>query len=182
MTSPAFVCIAQKPGGEQIESLFKALEMEGTASKVGDELSLPREGTDDATAKERAEFARNVDLVKAHVTQMELSVHGLATGVALTYDDVYAADFYGNQDLYGLGYVMARDIARDEGDAAIGTLIAEPGFAFVLRYMNLKNYGSQEADLPKLGRDTEAWALQLSACSVQHPQVLTNAVVGSWLR
>lgn len=167
-TLSAFACIAQKPGGEQIENLFQALEMEGTASEVGDELSLPIKGADEPTAKERADFAHNVDLVKAHVTQMELSVHGLATGVALTYDDIYAADFYGNQDLYGLGYVMAHAIAQEEDDAVIGMLISEPGFAFVLRYMHLKDYGSKDA-LPKLGRDTEGWAVQLSNCLAQNP-------------
>ena len=166
LTTNATTCIAQKPGGEEIGNLFDSLEMEGTASEVGDELMLPVQGADTVTTKERAEFARNVDLVRAHVTQMELSVHGLATGVALTYEDVYAADFYGNQDLYGLGYVMARAIAREEGAAAIGTLIAEPGFAFVVRYMHLKDYGRKEG-LPKLGKATEEWALQMAACSAR---------------
>lgn len=168
-TATALACVAQKSGGENIENLFNALSMEGTASKVGDELALPIQGEDEPTAKERAEFAQNVELVKLHVTELELSVHGLATRAAVTYDEVYAAGFYGNQELYGLGYVMARAIAQEEGNAAISQLISESGGSFVIRYIHLKNYGRSDA-LPALGRETELWAQQLTACSARTEQ------------
>ena len=168
-TAAVVGCIAKRPGGENIEDFFNSLSMEGTASEVGDLLALPIQGADAATAKERTEFVQNVELVKLHVTQLELSVHGLATNATPTYEEVYAAAFYGTQELYGLGYVMARAIAQQDGNVAISRLISQPGAQFVARYTNLANYGKSDST-PALGRETELWAQQITACSARADQ------------
>lgn len=90
---------------------YDSLSMEGTASYVGDLLATPANGADEIRTRKRAEFSRSVGLVESRITQTELSVHGLVTGASVTYDHVYAAGFYGDQVLYGLGYVIARAIA-----------------------------------------------------------------------
>lgn len=161
----ATACIERLPGGTATANLLRSLEMEGTAALVGDELALPTTGADEPTAKERADFDKNVSLVKLHVTQLELAVHGLATGVALTPDDVYAANFYGYQEMYGLGYVMAQAIAKEGGAAALQQAITEPGALFVLRYTRLPGYGNT---LPVLGRETVARAAAIAACAGSH--------------
>lgn len=156
-------CLAKNPHTKEIADLFDSLSTEGTASYVGDILALPARGTDDITAKERAEWDQNVAMVHQSITQMELSVHGLATGAYVTPEDVYALGFYGNQVLYALGYVIARDIAQEQGNSAIGDTISQPGAAFILRYIRLKGYGKSEA-APTLDRETVLWAEKVSAC------------------
>ncbi len=137
--------------------------MEGTASYVGDILALPERGADETLTRERARFARNVGLVSRSVTQLELSVHGLDTGAAVSPDEVYALGFYGDEVMYSLGYVMARAIAKEQGDAAIGALIGQPGVMFVERYVRLKGYGKSD-EMPTLKPGTVQWADRISAC------------------
>jgi hypothetical protein len=75
------------------------------------------------------------------MTQLELSVHGLITNASVTPADIYEVGFYGDAILYSLGYVMARDIAQEQGNSAIGSVIAQPGAEFFIRYVQLKGYG-----------------------------------------
>lgn len=160
----AEACVHRQSGGTDISNLFRSLEMEGTAALVGDELVLPTSGADAPTVAERADFAKNVDLVKLHVTQLELAVHGLATAVSVSPEEVYAANFYGYQELYGLGYVMARAIAEQGGPAAIQQVIGEPAAYFVLRYTRLPGYGDT---LPALGHETTTTGKSIAACFTQ---------------
>jgi len=157
-------CVAALPHGEDVGAFFDSLSAEGTASYVGDVLALPEQGTDEASAKERARVARNVDMVDRSITQLELSVHGLVTDAAVTPEEVYALGFYGDEVLYALGYVMARAIAREQGNRALGDLIGLPGVAFVERYLSLASYG-KGAGAPALKPDTIRWARTLSDCT-----------------
>lgn len=156
-------CVEHMPHGTDIEGIDLALSMEGTASFVGDLLALPEQGMDEATSKEREDFAQIVTERKRHITQLELAVHGLATNAAVTWQDVYAAGFNGDQPFYGIGYVMAKAIARAQGDAAIAGLIDQSGAVFVLRYVNLSSYGKDSAT-PALGKETVLWARQIASC------------------
>ena len=165
-STQVLACIAQKNSTQRVEDLFSSLSKEGTASYVGDLLALPAQGTDEPTAKERAEFAGSVDLINLRITQMELSVHGLATNASVTPEEVYAAGFYGDQVFYALGYVMARAIAKEQGDTAISALISESGAEFVMRYVHLKNYGKSD-EAPALDHETVLLAQQITACSVE---------------
>jgi hypothetical protein len=154
-------CLAAVPHADVLSQLFNSLQDEGTASLVGDVLALPP-GVDDVTNAERASVARNVGMVARSVTQLELSVHGLTTGADVSYDDVHALGFYGDEVLYALGYVMARAIAQEQGDAAVAALAGGPGAAFVARYVRLKRYGSDAA--PALRAGTIRTAEQVAAC------------------
>lgn len=165
-------CIAATGRGSDVADVFGSLSAEGTASYVGDVLSLAEHGTDTATAEQRVRFARNVGLVDRSITQLELSVHGLTTGAAVSPSEVYELGFYGDEVLYALGYVMARAIASEQGVDAIGELISLPGAAFVERYIHLKGYGKSEA-MPLLKPGTIAWADKLSVCSRSVPPTRT---------
>lgn len=156
-------CLAAIAHAGDIADFFGSLSAEGTASHVGDVLALPDKSPDAALAKERARFARNVGLVDRSITQLELSIHGLATGAAVSAEEVYELGFYGDEVMYGLGYVMARAIAREAGDTAIGELIGQSGAAFVERYRRLAGYGTSEA-VPALKPATIAWAGRITAC------------------
>jgi hypothetical protein len=156
-------CMKDLGSGGDVADFYDALSAEGTASYVGDILSLPEQGGDEVSVKERSRFLRNLDLVGRSVTQLELSVHGLTTGVAVSPGDIYELGFYGDEVMYALGYVMARAIAKEQGDQAVGELIGLPGAAFVRRYVSLKSYGKSE-QVPALGQETLHWANTLSAC------------------
>ncbi|MBW6524383.1 hypothetical protein KZ810_12815 [Sphingomonas sp. RHCKR47] len=157
-------CIAAAPHGTDIAAFFASLSAEGTASYVGDVLSLPEHGTDAATSKERARVVRNIDMVDRSIVQLELSIHGLTSGAAVTPEEVYGLGFYGDEVLYALGYVMARAIAQEQGNGAIAELAGAPGAIFVERYASLKGYGKSDA-MPALKPETLQWAQALARCS-----------------
>jgi hypothetical protein len=157
-------CVAAISHGSDVAAFFASLSAEGTASYVGDVLALPERGSDDATTRERARVARNVGLVDRSIVQLELSVHGLTSGAAVTPEEVYGLGFYGDEVLYALGYVMARAIAQEQGTGAVGDLAGAPDVAFVLRYMNLKGYGKSDA-APALKPETLRWAQLLARCA-----------------
>ena len=51
---------------------------------------------------------------------------------------------------------MAKAIAEHDGDGAIATYIAQPGDAFVRRYIAITSEPGSK--LPKLGAETTRWA------------------------
>lgn len=156
-------CLKRIGAPANIDDLFGALSQEGTASAVGDVLSLATGGTGPA-ADERKKVARSVGMVSRSVTLLELSTHALATkGVG--FDDVYALGFYGDEILYALGYVMAKAIEREQGPQAVAALLIDPtGARFVERYRQLKDYGVS-ATTPALGAKTLAWAKRVAICA-----------------
>lgn len=156
-------CVTRMPRGTEVAQFLDALEMEGTASFVGDLTKLPA-GVDAASDKEKADFAHILEKVPGSIVQTELSVHGLGTGADASYDDVYSLGFYGDAPLYALGYVMAREIAKEQGDKEIAALSGRPGAEFVVRYTHLKAYG-RSTDAPALRMETVRWADRLIACS-----------------
>ena len=161
-SAPDLTCMAQIPKSKELAQLFDALETEGSASLVGDVAAIPA-GTDAESDKERAKALRNVGQVSASITLLELSTHALTTGAQVSYDDVYALGFYGDEVLYTLGYVMARAIAAEEGKGAIAELTGQPGALFVQRYRRLKSYGKSHT-VPVLFPATLRSADQLAAC------------------
>src|SRR5450830_1477510 len=155
-------CVAGIPQRSQLSKLFGSLEMEGSASLVGDVAAMPP-GVDGESDEARRKALRNIDLVGRSITLLELSVHGLETGAQVGYDDIYALGFYGDEVLYALGYVMARAIAAEEGKGAIAALSGQPGALFVQRYSKLKGYGKSDS-MPALHARTLRSAEQLAAC------------------
>lgn len=155
-------CMAKIPNSKELGQLFAALETEGSASLAGDVAAMPA-GIDEASDKARKEVRRNIALVGRSITILELSTHGLKTGAQVSYDDIYALGFYDDEMLYGLGYVMARAIAAEEGKGAIAELTGRPGALFVQRYRKLKSYGKSDT-VPILYAETVRSADQLAAC------------------
>ena len=162
LSPKAQACTAAVPHSKELVPLFASLEMEGSASLVGDVAAMPA-GTDAGSDEARQRTLRNIGLVDRSVTLLELSVHGLNTGAEVPYDDVYALGFYGDEVLYALGYVMARAIVAEEGKGAIAELTGQPGALFVQRYRKLRGYGKSEA-VPALGAETLRSADRLAAC------------------
>jgi hypothetical protein len=163
LSKAATACFAKIPDSGELWQIFGSLQMEGTASLVGDVTGMPA-GIDALSDEERKNVLRNVGMVGRSITLMELSVHGLNTGAQVGYDKIYELGFYGDEVLYALGYVMARAIAAEEGKSAIAELIGQPGSHFVQRYRNLKGYGKSDA-VPALRAETLQSADQLAACT-----------------
>lgn len=164
LTSKLEQCGRRYPAGKDMASLFDDLSNEGIASYVGDVLVLPQDG-DPIAAKQRDHLDLNIQRVSRSATLLELSVHALTTRSALTYDDIYALDFYGDEILYALGYVMAKAIAEERGPAAVADLIDRPGGDLLLAYAGLKSYGGKNT--PKLYPETLEWARKLQDCGAK---------------
>lgn len=156
-------CIAKIPHGQELSKLFASLEQEGSASLVGDVAAMPA-GIDAESDAARKSALRNVGQVGGSITLLELSIHGLTTGAQVSYDDIYALGFYGDEALYALGYVMARAIVAEQGEIAIAGLTGRSGALFVQRYRNLKGYGKLDT-VPALHAATLRSADQLAACA-----------------
>ncbi|MGJ0239562.1 hypothetical protein ACQEPB_13745 [Novosphingobium fluoreni] len=95
---------------------------------------------------------------------MELSIHGLSTDVSASPSEIYALGFYGDEVMYSIGYVIARAIATEEGNAATASLVERPGAAFVQRYVRLQSCGKGDA-VPMLKSATIRWADKLATCA-----------------
>ncbi|TFI59459.1 hypothetical protein E2493_04510 [Sphingomonas parva] len=156
----AAACRAKLPGGANLARLFDSLLQEGAASYVGDVLALPAGDAPVEEARKRSQ--RGVNMIGRSVTLLRLSTHALATDPEADYDAIYGLGFYGDEILYPLGYVMARAIVAEGGDAALAELIDRPGAEFVTRYAALKAYGGKDA--PALDKATLERARALAAC------------------
>jgi len=141
--------------------LFTDLYQEGSASYVGDPTLLS--GEEGPLAKKtREDMVAGLSQLGNSRTLLELSVTGLEAAKPVPYDNVYALGFYMPEILYKLGYVMARAIAVDEGNAALAALLSQPGFQFVSHYVALAKYGQDDSH-PKLGPNVIAALERLKA-------------------
>ena len=61
---------------------------------------------------------------------------------------------------------MARAIANERGNAAVGDLLDKPASAFISTYISLASYGKSDA-VPKLGPATIAMAAKLAECAAR---------------
>jgi hypothetical protein len=136
------------------DQLLAALYEEGTASYVGDPFLL-RDSKGPAAKKDLMEMQDGIAHIWQSVTLLELSVTGLNAPDPVSYDEVYAMGFYGPEIEYTLGYVMAKAIATDKGDAALAALLTQPEYSFTEQYMALQKYGLDYAH-PKLESNTVA--------------------------
>lgn len=92
---------------------------------------------------------------------LELSVSALSAPRPMSFDDVYGYGFLGHAILYNIATVMAKDIAEEDGDQGITALLHEPSYEFVLRYTQLKKYGTDK-DHPRLRANTIAAATRIA--------------------
>ena len=143
------------------DDLLSALYEEGTASYVGDPFLL-RDAKGAGSKKMLTEMEQGIAMVRSSVTLLELSFTGLNAPDPVPFDEVYALGFYVPETEYKLGYVMAKALATDRGDAALTELLKQPPYAFTAEYMRLPKYG-QDEDHPKLGPNTTAAVERLRA-------------------
>ena len=146
-----------------LANLFASLYQEGSASYVGDPMLLDAE-TGPLAKKTRTELQDGLNTLSSYRTLLELSVIGLQATNPVPFDDVYALGFYIPEPLYKVGYVMAKAVANDEGPQGLAAGLAQPGYVFARRYIELPLYG-KDRDHPKLGPHTiEAIQLLSSGC------------------
>jgi hypothetical protein len=144
--------------------LFGDLYQEGTAEYVGDPFLA--NGSKPSAAhngpSEQEQLQDGIAHIWRSVTLLELSVTGLNAPDPVPYDEVYAMGFYTPATEYNLGYLMARALATDKGDASLAALLTQPGYAFIEQYMALPKYGLDH-EHPKLEPNTVAAVKRLRA-------------------
>jgi hypothetical protein len=143
----------------EVERLFESLYEEGSARYVEDP-SLLAQSKSEAALHIVADVNEGIVHVQTGVTLLEMSVTALDGATALSYDDVYEVGFLGHGVLYGIGYVMAKDIVESDGKQGLAICLKRPVSEFVMRYVRLKQYGS-DTNHPRLGVNTVAAAERL---------------------
>jgi Putative zinc dependent peptidase (DUF5700) len=143
------------------ERLFASLYEEGTARFVED-TALLSQSKSEAAFEILTDFNDGARHVHNGITLLDMSINALGESTSLSFEDVYEVGFLGHGVLYGVGYVMARDIADSGGRQAIVDLLKEPSYMFILRYAELAKYGIDDV-YPKLGSNTVAAARRLAA-------------------
>ena len=144
----------------EVERLFDSLYEEGSARYVEDP-SLLAQSKSESAQHILADVNEGITHVQTGVTLLEMSVTALGGATALSYDDVYEVGFLGHGVLYGIGYVMAKDIVESDGKQGLTVFLKRPAYEFVLRYVRLKQYGT-DSDHPRLGVNTVAAAERLA--------------------
>jgi hypothetical protein len=140
--------------------LFASLFEEGTATYVEDISLLPQSHSESAIRK-LADMTDGLRHIPDSATLLELSVTGLRSANAVSYDDVYDVGFLGHGVLYNIGYVMAKAIVENDGPQGLAAFLKRPPYKFVLRYTQLPAYG-MDKDHPTLGPNTIDAANQLA--------------------
>lgn len=153
-------CLAKLSGGAHLAEFLIDLYDEGTATYVGDVLSLPI-GDDPITEEQRKHLESNIAMLKRSATILDLSVHGIVSS-KINFEQIYALGFYGDEFLYALGYIMTKAIDAERGSQAVADLMGAPASGFITTYVALARYGSNKE--PRLGDETVAWAKKAQAC------------------
>jgi hypothetical protein len=141
-----------QPSCLNVEHLFGNLYEEGSARYV-EEFSLMSQSHSPAAKQMLSDIEDGIFRVEAGATMLDMSVVSLAARQSLPYDDVYAVGFLGHGLLYGIAYVMTKAIVDSEGYAGLVTSLRQPPHMFVLRYIQLPQYGADK-DHPHLGPNT----------------------------
>lgn len=141
--------------------LLTSLYEEGTASYVGD-VFLLRDAKEPSAKELVTKMEDGIAHISNSVTLLELSVTGLDAPDPVPYAAVYSIGFYVPEIEYKLGYVMAKALAIDKGDAALAALLTQPEYAFTEQYIALPKYGQDRAH-PELRSNTVAAVKRLRA-------------------
>lgn len=132
--------------------LFADMRNEGTAMYVGtDEMIKDAKGPTGQRLYAESLYGREHLADSAGL--LELSIASLQAPHPASYKLVYSIDFFGRGIVYYISRAMARAIAEQDGPSAIGEVLLQPGYEFVLRYTRLRSYGKDRAH-PHLGENT----------------------------
>jgi hypothetical protein len=139
--------------------LFIDMRNEGTAAYVGTDEVL-KDATGPTGKRLYSEFLYDQRHLADSAGLLEISIASLQAPHPVPYKLVYGIDFFGRGIVYSISSAMAGAIAEQDGPGAIGQVIQQPGYDFVLRYSRLKSYG-KDSTHPRLGENTVAAAQQL---------------------
>ncbi len=135
-----------------VAELLVDLRNEGTAMYVGnDEVLKDSKGA--TGMRLYAEWLYGSSHLADSAGLLEMSLASMQAPHPVPYKLVYQVDFYGRGIVYFIGGAMTKAIADEDGPAAVGQVIQQPGYEFVLRYTRLKSYG-KDGSHPSLGDNT----------------------------
>jgi len=132
--------------------LFMDMRNEGTASYVGTGEML-KDATGATGKRLYAEYLYARNHLGDSAGLLEISIASLQAPHAVPYKLVYNIDFFGRGIVYNISSAMVEAIADQDGPGAVGQVIQQPGYEFVLGYARLKSYG-KDNDYPRLGENT----------------------------
>ncbi len=132
--------------------LFMDLRNEGTAMYVGSD-ELLKDSTSDTGKRVYLEWLYYNGHRSDSAALLEVSLASMQAPHPVSYKLVYQVDFYGKGVAYYIAAAMTEGIADEDGSSALGQIIQEPGYEFVLRYTRLRGYG-KDASHPRLGDNT----------------------------
>jgi hypothetical protein len=135
----------------QVAELFMDMRNEGTAMYVAPDEML-RNATGPTGKRLYAEYLYGKNHLDDSAGLLEISVASLQAPHPAPYKLVYNIDFFGRGIVYYVSSAMAGAIADIDGPGAIGEVIQQPGYEFVLRYTRLMSYGKDPAH-PRLGEN-----------------------------
>jgi len=132
--------------------LFKDMRNEGTAMYVGtDEMIKDAKGP--TGQRLYAESLYGKEHLSDSAGLLEISIASMQAPRPVSYKEVYSIDFFGRGIVYFISRAMVSAIAEQDGPSAVGEVLLQPGYEFVLRYTKLKSYGIDQAH-PRLGENT----------------------------
>ncbi|WP_263375006.1 DUF5700 domain-containing putative Zn-dependent protease [Granulicella aggregans] len=148
--------------------LFMDMRNEGTAKFVGsDDILKDAKGPTGQRLYAEALYGR--EHLSDSANLLELSIASLQAPVPVPYKVVYSVDFWGRGIVYSISSAMVSAIVEQDGAAAVGEVIQQPGYEFVLRYTRLKSYGKDRTH-PRLRENTVSAAQLLhDGCPIAPP-------------
>jgi len=154
-----FVQGRAKQACERVEDLFASVYEEGSARYVEDVSRLSQSHSEGAK-RILADANDGTSRGRTSASLLEISVAALAAEDPVPFDDVYDVGFLGHGELYGIGYLTAKAIVDSDGPPGLTRALKEPPHKFLLRYMQLANYGA-DSDHPRLGSNTSSFVKRL---------------------
>ena len=123
------------------------LRNEGTAMYVGSD-ELLKDSTSETGKRVYGEWLYYNGHRADSAGLLEISLASLQAPRPVPYKLVYQVDFYGKGVAYYIAAAMTEAIVDQDGASAVGQIIRQPGYEFVLRYTRLRSYGKDARHPP----------------------------------
>jgi hypothetical protein len=132
--------------------LFMDMRNEGTAKFVGSD-DILKDAKGPTGQRLYAESVYGREHLSDSANLLEISIASLQAPTPVPYKVVYSVDFWGRGIVYSISSGMVSAIVEQDGPTAVGEIIQQPGYDFVLRYTRLKSYGKDRMH-PRLRENT----------------------------
>jgi len=154
--------------------LFMDMRNEGTAKFVGSD-DILKDAKGPTGQRLYSESVYGKEHLSDSANLLEVSIASLQAPTPVPYRVVYSVDFWGKGVVYSISSAMVSAIVEQDGPAAVGEVIQQPGYEFVLRYTRLKSYGKDRMH-PRLRENTVNAAQSLhDGCHIGSPQTSTTS-------